>query len=193
MSDIRTKLLLGTTLASIAMIFVMAAGVDAFDTKTATVVQSFGLNGHVTVMAIHPDGSASYAQADNAIITGTLTTAANQLFDAGTADPFDCISIGDGDGTGNNIQNPMNAAATAGPQCDADGTTNPGGDGIALIDAEFTILLADLTAGSVLITEATLENGAEAILSHVSLDTDVPAVEGTIVTITYTMTLAAGV
>jgi len=190
MSDIRTKLLLGTTLASIAMIFVMAAGVDAFDTKTATVYQSAGLNGHVTVMAIHPDGSASYAQADNAIIAGTLTQAANQLFDDATADPFDCIRIGDGDGTGNDIQDQMNSAATKIAVCDT-AANNPGGAGVAEIEVDFTIVADDLTAGTVTISEAVLENDAGDIISHVALDADVPAVENTVVTIIYTMTIAA--
>ncbi len=191
MSDIRTKLLLGTSLASIAMIFVMAAGVDAFDTKSSTAVESAGLNGHVTVMAIHPDGSASYAQADNLIVQASLTTAANQLFDSASGtDEFDCIRIGEGAGTGNDINDPMNAAATAQPQCDPNGANNTGGAGIDEIEVDFTILAGDLVAGTVTISEAVLENGAGVVISHVPLDADVPAVENTIVTIIYTMTLS---
>jgi len=192
MSDIRTRLFLGTSIGALAMIFVMAAGVDAFDTKTTTATQSFGLNGHVTVMAVHPDGSVSYAQGDNAIITTGLDFAAAQLFGAAAADPFDCIRIGTGaGGTGDDIQGTMGAAATALQQCDsaADDVVDTGTDGEVEIDADFTIAADDLTAGSVLITEAILEDTAGNVLSHVALATDVTANLGTVVTITYTMAL----
>jgi len=190
MSDIRTKLLLGTTLASIAMIFVMAAGVDAFDTKATTAIQASGMNGHVTVMAVHPDGSISYSQGDNAIIAGTLSIAQTQLHDGDTASAagaFECINIGTGDGTTGDDVTPL---TTTGQGCDVDGF-NITNVGVGEIEVAFTIVLTDLTAGTVTITEATLENAANDILSHVALATPVPAVENTVVTVIYTMTLAA--
>jgi len=192
MSDIRTRLFLGTSIGALAMIFVMAAGVDAFDTKTSTATQSFGLQGHVTVMAVHPDGSVSYAQGDNAIIATGLDFAAAQLFGADATDAFECIRIGTGDGgAGSDIQGTMGAAATALQQCDsaADDVVDTGTDGEVEIDADFTMLAGDLTGGSVLITEAILEDTAGNVLSHVALAADVTANLGTVVTITYTMGL----
>ncbi len=192
MSDIRTKLFLGTSIGALAMIFVMAAGVDAFDTKTTTASQPIGLQGHVTVMAVHPDGSISYAQGDNAIITAGLDFAAAQLFGGAANDAFDCIRIGTGaGGTGDDIQGTMGATATALQQCDtaANDVVDTGTDGQVDLDADFTMLADDLTDGSVTISEAILENAAGNVLSHVALATDVTANLGTVVTITYRMSL----
>ena len=193
MSDIRTKLLLGTTLASVAMIFVMAVGVDAFDTKLTTAVQSSGIMGHVTAMAVHPDGSTSYAQGDNLIVTATLSAAQVQLHDRNTATAggvFDCMRLGGCDGTGNDLAGATELTVT-GQSCDTDGDFDIDSDGVGDIIAEFTILAGDLTAGAVTISDVVLENSGNTVLSHVALAADVPAVENTIVTITFEMTLAA--
>ena len=191
MSDIRTKLLLGTSIGALAMIFVMAAGVDAFDTKTSTASQSGVLNGHVTVMAIHPDGTTSYSQADNAIVVTGLDAAAAQLFGAAQSDAFECINIGEGNIAGNaaDIDVPL---GVTGLTCDVDGILDLAGNGVVEIDAVFTIVDNDVTpniTGTATLTEATLENNAGVVLSKVNLAAAVNTVSGTVVTITYTMTL----
>ncbi len=196
MSDIRTKLLLGSSIGALAMIFVMAAGVDAFDTKTTTAIQSTVVNGHVTVMAVNPDGSASYSQSDNIKVNAGVDLALLNLFDAtaaAAATPFDCIQMGSGAGTsatGNDAD-----LVSTGAACDADGlgaiTAAPAADG------EIEVVFAGLQAGdliqgggtTVTITEVTLENAAGVVISHVELDADVGGVLGTVVTITYTMSL----
>jgi len=189
MSDIRTKLLLGTTLASVAMIFVMAAGVDAFDTKTSTASQAAVLNGHVTVMAIHPDGSATYAQGDNNIVTATLANAIQVLMSDAATDKFNCIDIGTGAGGGNALTQARGSGV--GPVCDATATAG-GSPGIATVSSEFTIVDDDVTptgTGTAIISEAVLQNGNSDVLSSVGLSTDVGVISGSVVTIDFTLTL----
>jgi len=202
MSDIRTKILLGTTLGAFAMIFVMAAGVDAFNTNTSVASNGYTVNAHVTMMAVHPDGSVSYSQGDNLSQDLGKDVALKALFDESSQSLtvfFDCIRIGD-EGTPTltgPAVNPMNAAATAAAACDADGTlgnielSSAGTVGEASGDlvASFTMLAGDLTDGSVTITEASLENAGAVVISHVALGTAVTANLDTVVTVTYTMSL----
>jgi len=198
MSDIRTKLLLGTSIGALAMIFVMAVGFDTFDTKTGIAVQGTMLNGHITAIAVHPDGSMSYAQGDNAIQDTGLDPAASQLFDAGTAgagNVFDCIRIGTGSVAGDplTIDTVMGAAATALQVCGEGSTLVAGGDpGDIAITADFTMLADDLIdngATTVTVTEAVLEDSGGNVLSKVDLAAGVLGNLGTTITITYTMTL----
>ena len=204
MSDIRTKLLLGTTIGALAMIFVMAVGVDSFKTNTTVSDTEFQIMGHVTVMAVHPDGSVSYAQGDNSIQQLGRDAALLQLFDRGTSATtgvFDCIRIGDGPvpvSTGKvALDSVMNDGTTALQICDdSGGTTNTELSNEGTINStstdiisEFTILAGDLTAGTVTITEAVLENSGGLVVSHVELGSPVPAVLGTVVTITYSITV----
>jgi len=191
MSDIRTKLLLGTSIGALAMIFVMAAGVDAFDTKATTAIQAAGINGHVTVMAVHPDGSVSYSQGDNQIVAGGLDAAAARLFGT-TVNPFDCINSGEGNiaGDGADIDIPL---TTTTKTCDGDGVDDLAGDGVVNVVVEFAALVnndvSPATTGTATITEATLEDANDVVLSKVNI-TPVNAVVGTVITITYTMTLS---
>ena len=197
MSDKRTKLLLGTSIGALAMIFVMAAGVDAF--KTTTTMDSSMLLGHVTIMAVNPDGSMSYVQTDNVIQNLGRDAALLHLIsgtDAGGE--FDCMRIGTGDGSGVGIATPM--VTTNGQACDTDNTSSnqilaadktnvASGNVVALFP---DLVLADLVtvAGvSVTVTEATLENGGGVVLSHVVLGTAITGNVGTAITINYTMTL----
>jgi len=191
MSDIRTKLLLGTSIGALAMMFVMAAGVDAFDNKTATAVQSGSIMGHVTVMAIHPDGSAQYAQADNTIIQGpVLTQAILNMLDPGfTQDTFNCIQIGDGTNAGVGINSALNGGAVH--VCDTNGVT-VNGDGDVTVTTAHTIVDDDVTPviiGTAVITEAVLEDAGGLVLSSVGLAADVGVISGSVITINYQMVL----
>jgi len=187
MSDIRTKLLLGTSIGALAMIFVMAAGVDAFETKATTAIQATGINGHVTVMAVHPDGSTSYAQGDNAIVPAGRAQAAAHLFGT-TAKPFNCINIGEGNIAGTPADIDV-ALTDTGATCGG-AITNPQAAGVVDIVVPFAALTANDVAPGLTaeITEATLEDIDGIVLSHVDITT-VNGVEGTLITITYTMTL----
>jgi len=200
MSDIRTKLLLGTSIGALAMIFVMAAGVDQLKTNVSVVESSTPiLMGHVTAVAVHADGSMSYVQGDNAIQNLGRDAALLQLFDgtaASATGEFDCVRIGTGDGTAaGGIDGAM--GTTNGPACDDDNALSnvqaaAGNANVAEGDiiATFPALQAgDLTGGSVTITEATLENGANVVISHVALGASITGNLDTVITITYTMTL----
>ena len=200
MSDIRTKLLLGTTIGALAMIFVMAAGVDSLKTNVSVVESNVPvLLGHVTVTAVHADGSMSYVQTDNVIQNLGRDAALLQLISGtGAGGEFDCMRIGTGDGSGVGIATPM--ITTSGQACDTDNTSsNPilaaanGGVASGNVVALFPdLVLADLVtvAGvSVTVTEATLENGAGVVLSHVVLGTAITGNLNTAITINYTMTL----
>ena len=199
MSDIRTKLLLGTSVGALAMIFVMAAGVDVLSTETGTAVQGTGLNGHITAIAIHPDGSMSYSQGDNAIQDTGLENAASQLFNPATAvagNVFDCISIGTGTVVGNaaDIHIPMVNVVTAAQSCGGGSVLVAGAPvGDIAINAVFTMLATDLLdngATTVTVTEATLEDSGGTVLSKVDLAAGVTGNLGTEITITYTMTVS---
>jgi len=202
MSDIRTKILLGTTLGAFAMIFVMAAGVNAFNTNTSVASSGYTVNAHVTMMAVHTDGTVSYAQGDNASQDLGKDVALGALFNENVQSLtvfFDCIRIGDEgtpDLTGPAV-NPMNAAATAAPSCDDDGTLTAielsadgtVGEASGDLITTFTIAADDLTAGSVTVTEASLENAGAVVISHVALGTAVTANLDTVITVTYTMSI----
>jgi len=191
---------LGTTIGALAMIFVMAAGVDSLKTNVSVVESNIPiLMGHVTVTAVHADGSMSYVQTDNVIQNLGRDAALLHLIsgtDAGGE--FDCMRIGTGDGTGVGITEPM--VTTNGQACDTNNTSsNPiaaadnGGVASGNVVALFPdLVLADLVtvAGvSVTVTEATLENVGGVVLSHVTLGTAITGNEGTAITINYTMTL----
>ena len=199
MSDIRTKLLLGTSIGALAMIFVMAVGFDTFDTKTGIAVQGTVLNGHITAIAIHPDGSMSYSQGDNAIVAAGLDNAATQLFDPAVSvagNVFDCISIGTGTliGNGADIHIPMVNVLTAAQSCGGGSVLVAGAPvGDIAITAVFTMLATDLLdngATTVTVTEATLEDSGGTVLSKVDLAAGVTGNLGTEITITYTMTVS---
>ena len=188
MSDIRTKLLLGTSLSALAMIFVMAVGVDAFDTKTTTGSQPLSLYGHVTVWAIHPDGSSSYAQGDNAITTSE--DGIRQIVDDSfTSDPFNCIDIGIGAGNAGGINTPVLDGTTA--QCDQISNGANEATGTHVLVGVFTMTQANVggAGGTATISEAELANDAGQVISTVALAANVGVIEGSIITINYTMTL----
>ena len=200
MSDIRTKLLLGTTIGALAMIFVMAAGVDSLKTNVSVVESNVPvLLGHVTVTAVHADGSMSYVQTDNVIQNLGRDAALLHLIsgtDAGGE--FDCMKIGTGDGSGVGIATPM--VTTNGQACDTDNTSSnqilaadntnvASGNVVALFPDLVLTDLITVAGVSVTVTEATLENAAGVVLSHVLLGTAITGNEGTAITINYTMTL----
>ncbi len=63
MSDIRTRILLGTSISAITIMFVMAAGLSTVTSEASVNDKSFGLNGHVTIMAVNPELGRSAVQA----------------------------------------------------------------------------------------------------------------------------------
>jgi len=208
MSDIRTKLLLGTSIGALAMVFTMAAGVDVLNTESGTAMESGKILGHVTALAVHPDGSMQYLQTDNLLNNPGLDGALVHLFSAGGNGAFNCIRMGSGAAGTLTVMN-TNLVGT-GASCDttADGnddvlstvqtaTGTPAGATLPAkgdIVVEFGGLAANdliqTAATTVAITEVTLQDSAGLVLSHVGIDPAIAGVLGTVVTITYTMELS---
>jgi len=95
MGNMRTKYLIGTTITSLAlMTAALVWALPLVDDKTS-INELSGIYGHVTIMALHPDGSADYIQGDNLIQVEGMTEAALRLWtdSAGTAG-FNCITLG---------------------------------------------------------------------------------------------------
>ncbi len=207
MSDIRTKILLGTTIGAVTMMFVMASGFD-FSSDAITAELQLPINGHGTLMAIHPDGSVSYAQGDNFIFGSGKDKAGNRLYDSTVGAPaaFTCIGMGDsGAVTEANqfINGPLTATNVA---CDTDGpdANFAGVDGAASagnkVDVKVVMPAIGAGDGTTTITNVGLSNAGDAALagnaatafslgmiSHIDLAVNVDVVEGTVVTVTYTM------
>jgi len=91
MSDKRTNYVLGTIIAGLAIVLAMGTALPSMGVASIEST-SLGLMGHVTVMAVEPDGSATYAQGDNVVMDIGLNAAGATLF-SGTADPFDEIAV----------------------------------------------------------------------------------------------------
>ncbi len=98
MSDIRTKLLLGTTISAVSIMLVMAIGISSEQYTGSNAIASYGMNGHFEIMVVNPDGTTSYAQSDN-FITGPAKDNTAALLLEGTAFPGgvpNCILLGTG-------------------------------------------------------------------------------------------------
>jgi len=201
MSDIRTKLLLGTSIGAVTMMLFMASGIISTNDSIAT-TQTFPMFGHVEVLAVHPDGSSSYSQGDNLILGEGKDRAGAFLYDpAGAPGPFVCIGMGDA-GTVVESDDGLTAALATFVKCDTTTNASAGGvDGgagagsVAVVEVVMPAIDADdLTNGAGLVTEVALGSGGGAsvaitgVLSHIDLAVNVPVVLNTIVTITYTMT-----
>jgi len=91
MSDKRTNYVLGTIIAGLAIVLAMGTAFPSMGVAS-TESTSLGLMGHVTVLAVEPDGSATYAQGDNVIMDIGLNAAGIHLFST-SADPFDEITL----------------------------------------------------------------------------------------------------
>jgi len=90
----RTKYLLGTTIASIALMTAALVWAVPFGTQTASVNEMTGIYGHVEILAIHPDGIANYIQGDNVIQNEGTNEAAERLWeDAGAKTGFNCVGL----------------------------------------------------------------------------------------------------
>jgi len=198
MSDIRTKLLLGTSITAVALMLALVSGMGLSTSEMSVSETDYKLLGHATVMAVNPDGITSYSQSDNIILTIGRDAAALRLFGtapAGTA-PFVCIQLGDGAGPVVADTDAGNDSALTNTFVECDQTS---GESLAAatgaanefkIVAIITINAADAPTD---ITEVALGNGTDGTtgftgaLSHFALATAIPVVDGTVVTVTYTM------
>jgi len=202
MSDIRTKLLLGTSIATVAMMFALVSSMGISENSVG-VQQSSQLLGHVEMVFVDPDGTVSYVQGDNLVTEPGLNLAAARLYDANDAAPtFSCIQLGDDPAPVVGIDetaldkplvNTKILCDTASPVTTTAQTNTPNG-AISEIVVPITILATD---GPTTITEVGLMQGdtgtitVTGLISHFVLAVAIPVVDGTVVTVTYTMTTDA--
>jgi len=201
MSDIRTKLLLGTSIGAVTMMFVMAAGID-FSNDANVTEMAVPIMGHATVLAVNPDGSATYAQADNEIMAAGKNIAALELYSNTRTGAFLCVGAGTDGTVVTTTQALTTPLATTLVVCDGTGgvQTVPGTDasGTDVSNERTVIATIVIIDGTQTLTEVALSNaggggtmGSAAFIagtiSHVDLAADVDVVGGTEVTITFTM------
>ena len=146
MSDIRTKLLLGTSIGAVTMMLFMVSGFITTNDSTAT-TQSFPMFGHVEVLAVHPDGSASYSQGDNLILGEGKDRAGSYLYDGvgAAAGPFVCIGMGDS-GAVNESDDGLTAAMDTFVKCSTTANASAGGVDGALGDGSVSTIIVAMPA-----------------------------------------------
>lgn len=98
MSDMRTKYLMGTTIASIAVLIGLVAALPLADSISfSTAAPTAMMYGHGTVIITHPDGSTIYAQMDNIVLDQGIDAIAGTLVgsSSGTASatPFNFMKL----------------------------------------------------------------------------------------------------
>ncbi len=199
MSDIRTKILLGTTISAVSVMLVMAVGMATVQNNVPANT-ALGLAGHFEIMVQNPDGTVSYAQGDN-IVTGPGKQAlANDQFDGTTpvqSGPFVCTQLGNGanDVTADDIAAALLDTAEA---CDPDATGNCANVGTTAgtpLGEQCTIVTVATIDGlggtdqcipTCTLTEVRLqEAGSGTIFAQTALDSDVVANTQATVTVTY--------
>jgi len=96
MSDIRTKLLMGTTISAVSLMLVMAIGITS-EQNSGTAGTALAMMGHFEIMVVNPDGTTSYTQSDNFISGAAKTDVATAVFEgAALAGTYDCVILGTG-------------------------------------------------------------------------------------------------
>jgi len=198
MSDIRTKLLLGTTITSVSLMLVMAVSLGAVQYNQPSAASTLGLMGHFEIIVENPDGTVSYAQGDNVVTGAGKDAAGDRLFDSTSTQPvFNCIILGNGTNSAAAVT--INAAlVNTGIDCgttvgsDA-GTNDPGGDAqvnsitsvhtISALDCPTTCTLTEVALGDSTLTAALTPTGLT--FAHTGLDADVQANNGADVTTIY--------
>ena len=184
----------------------MAAGFAMNTNEVFTTELILPMNVHVTIMAVNPDGTVSYSQGDNVIFGTGKDLAASALYNpTGTrADAFVCVGLGE-DATPNEadkgLTSPLGttlvACSVVPPNANLAGTDGTG----AGLGNKVDVVVATIIAageGTTSITEVALSNGGQGnlasaagftngVISHIDLAANVDVVEGTEITVTYTM------
>jgi len=201
MSDIRTKILLGTTISAVSVMLVMAVGMASIQTNTPA--ETLGLVGHFAVVVNNPDGSAYYSQGDNTVVGAGKLAVGDDLFDGSDANEqgqFVCTRLG--------IGNPNVAAAediatlltNTNEACDVSASGNCNNAGTNAVSEVCTIetqaTIDDGGGGNQCtpaceLTEVRLQvTGNGLIFSQTGLSTNVFASTTATVDVTYTITIA---
>jgi len=208
MSDIRTKLLMGTTISAVSIMLVMAIGITTEQNNvSAGNVAALGLMGHFEIKVVNPDGTISYAQGDNFVNGAAKTDVARAVFFGVAAEPllgtYDCTLLG------TNIANTLpgandilNKLGTTGLACASDPGPVPGVtcDGLGASGAPGTAekctIVTEHTLGtdcdpSCVLTVVAIGTGAQgdadlgSVFAFTDLDGDITANLGANATVTY--------
>lgn len=198
MSDIRTKILLGTTISAVSVMLVFAVSFAAIQTNSPTANSALGVMGHLTVTVTNPDGSMHYAQGDNTLVGAAKKTAAQTLFDASVAaTTFTCMQLGNGtfsaasDGNTTPLLNSLVGCDGTADTSSRAGLTDGAGYNLQLEtdiitvgeDCSLTCLITEAALGETGSVDSTLNNP----LSHVDI-VDITVSNGASVNLKYNMT-----
>jgi len=209
MSDIRTKLLMGTTISAVSVMLVMAVSMGAVQTNVPA-NSAFALAGHFEIMVENPDGSVAYVQGDNTITGPGKDTLAQNQFDGTTASgPYICTQLG----TGTNVALADDIATAltntlavcdllvggANLNCGTEGTFGTLGTQctiitIATIDGIGGVDGSDECIPTCTLTEVRLEEASSGtIFAQTGLDVDIVANTQATVTVTYKIAVGGAV
>jgi len=205
MSDIRTKLLLGTTISAVSLMLVMAIGISSVNSGT-TAGTALAIMGHFEIMVENPDGTTSYVQSDNFINGAAKTNVGTALFTGVTLlQPNVCIILGTGAPT-DASDGIVAEIATTGVECA--GSASPGGgsvncnsagDSVLTTAEQCVVITKHITANDCApcdISEAALGVGVEdaaalvSTFAYTALTGTITANEGATVTTTYKVAIA---
>jgi len=197
----RAKYLIGISGTSIALMTIALVLAMPLGMSQASVNDIGSIQGHVTILAVHPDGTSNYIQGDNVIQFDGKNEAAARLWDDPTGAPtgINCVALGTGGGTTptSDAVNGVQTGTTTTNVCGDDGGLNSVTDttpaaastsAVTDIVAVFTIAAGDDGAT---INEVALEDdsGGNAMSRFILAGGGVTVSTGTVLTITYTMTI----
>ena len=195
MSDIRTKILLGTTISAVSVMLVMAVSMASVQNNVPGSA-TLGLVGHFEIMVENPDGSVSYAQGDNTVTGPGKDAIGEDAFEVNAFGPFICTTLGTGanvaaadDIAGALTNTGLACDAVVAGNCDDAGTFALTVANVCTIETEATLddgVGGDECNPTCTLTEVKLVNAAEtAVFAQTALSTDVVANTGAKVTVIY--------
>jgi len=198
MSDIRTKIILGTTISAVSVMLVMAVSIGAVQNNVSAPA-TLGLVGHFEIMVENPDGTVYYVQGDNTVTGPGKDGIGTDAFSDGANGPWLCMQLGIGPNVAaaDAIFSPLTDTdqacdATPAGNCDQAGTFGPTVANVCTIVATATI---DDTGGvdandqcipNCTLVEVQLENAAGTnVFAQTALSDDVIVNTQADVTVTY--------
>jgi len=200
MGNMREKYLIGISGASIALMTIALVMAMPSGMSQASVNEIGSISGHVTMMAIHPDGTSNYIQGDNVIQIDGKNEAASRLWDDTAATlGIHCIVLGTGGATDptDNDKNGVVTAANTPTECGDDAPNSVTDTQAAAAGAVPAItdivVIFDIVAGDdqATINEVALEDsaGGGTMSRFILAGGGVTVSTDTVLTITYTMTI----
>ena len=196
-NNMRGKILIGTTVTSVALLFAVISGVIPLGMNQASASEVGGIMGHVEILAVHPDGTTQYTQGDNVILFEGKNTVATTLWndDAGTTG-FNCIQLGTNAAAADDADGGVLTAAATAVDC-ADSLTagngiangTPAADGVSNITTMTVVFTIAAGDDGATISEVALQDAGAVDLSRFVLLVPIGVNTGTVMTVNYQMTV----